>query len=195
MCSFGLEQGQTRMMIRHLCAFGLMAVLAAIPAMSQAQDTSKPMQVAQLSRDEVKASVQAETLRLKKHGPKRIWCVPFARAVSGINIRGDAHTWWKKAGADYVRGNVPVSGSVLNFRASGKMRRGHVAVVSKVIDSRTILVDQANWVRNRITLDDVVVDVSPNNDWSAVRVSSGGSALGRINPTYGFIYLPHDAKT
>src|SRR5690606_31545103 len=27
----------------------------------------------------------------------RIWCVPFARAVTGIEIKGNAKTWWSQA--------------------------------------------------------------------------------------------------
>ena len=59
---------------------------------------------------------------------------------------------------------------------------------AKVIDDRTVLVDQANWERNRITLDTVVVDVSPKGDWSQVRVANEAGSFGRVNPVRGFIY-------
>ena len=144
--------------------------------------------IVEVSREEVKAAVHAASLSLKSGKRGRIWCVPFARAVSGIEIKGDAATWWKKAGDLYQRGQVPASGAVLTFRSTSKMPKGHVAVVSQVIDDRTILVDQANWVRNRITTDTLVVDVSPENDWSQVRVAYSGTALGRVSPTFGFIY-------
>jgi hypothetical protein len=40
-----------------------------------------------------------------------------------------------------------------------------------VITSREVLVDHANWGRDgRIYLNAPVVDVSPNNDWSIVKV-------------------------
>ena len=40
----------------------------------------------------------------------------------------------------------------------------------------------------RITTDTLVVDVSPKNDWSQVRVAYSGTTLGRVSPTFGFIY-------
>lgn len=166
-------------------------VLVTMAIAEQVDTQFKNVRIVEISRAEVKKSVKAEQSRIKRTKPHRIWCVPFARAVSGIEIRGDAWTWWKKAGSTYPKGKIPVSGSVLNFRASGGMRRGHVAVVSGVISSREILVDQANWVTNRVTLDTTVLDVSPNNDWSAVRVANGSDSFGRVYPTYGFIYRPH----
>jgi hypothetical protein len=63
-----------------------------------------------------------------------------------------------------------------------------VGVVSDVLGPREILVDHANWDRNRVTLDARVVDVSPRNDWSKVRVENSAGSLGRINPVNGFIY-------
>jgi hypothetical protein len=32
-------------------------------------------------------------------------CVPFARALTGVTIFGDAHTWWNQAEGKYQRGN------------------------------------------------------------------------------------------
>lgn len=184
------------MLRNHLCALLIGATFATVPAaMATAEQSDTKlltMQVVEVSRADVKKSVEAERNRLKHAKPHRIWCVPFARAVSGIEIRGDAKTWWKKAGSTYPKGKVPISGSVLTFRASGGMTRGHVAVVSGVVSSREILVDQANWVTNRVTLDTSVIDVSPNNDWSAVRVANGSNSFGRVYPTYGFIYRPRE---
>lgn len=187
------------MTLNRLAAIALALTCTFVPALAKAEKPTQTVIIAvavaepdgpvEIPREEVKAAVQEASIALnpKKHG--RIWCVPFARAVSGIQIKGDAATWWKKAASIYERGQTPASGAVLTFRSTGKMPKGHVAVVSEVIDSRTILVDQANWVRNRITTDTVVVDVSPKNDWSAVRVANGNSdVLGRVSPTYGFIY-------
>ncbi len=117
-------------------------------------------------------------------------CVPFARAQSGIALRGNAVTWWDQAAGVYARGNVPEAGSVLNFRANRVMPLGHVAVVRQVVDSRQILIDQANWATHGAVSRHIsVIDVSPANDWSAVRVQLGGNgAYGSIYPTYGFIY-------
>ncbi len=121
-------------------------------------------------------------------------CVPFARAVSGIEIRGNAANWWEAAQGVYQRGSRPEYGSVLNFRPTRWMHLGHVAVVTAVLDSRQIEIEHANWAgpsapRGGITRNISVIDVSPGNDWSAVRVSLGHSgSYGSVYPTYGFIY-------
>ena len=70
------------------------------------------------------------------------------------------------------------------------------AVVTSVIDSRTILVTQANWIPGTITNDVTVEDVSDNNDWSEVQVELGdGAKMGAPYPTYGFIYNQPDDGT
>ncbi len=118
-----------------------------------------------------------------------IQCVPYAREVSHIDLSGDAFLWWAEASGRYGRGNAPQEGAVLTFRAIGRMPLGHVAVVTSVIDPRTILVTQANWIRGSITNDVTMQDVSPNNDWSEVEVELGDSSTwGAPYPTYGFIY-------
>lgn len=118
-------------------------------------------------------------------------CVPYARQVSGIRIFGDAHTWWGQAEGRYARGSAPRVGAVMALRPHGNSRLGHVAAVSRVIDRRTVLIRHANWsARGRIEDDVRAVDVSPGNDWSAVRVWYGPA--GRLGagrwPLYGFIY-------
>jgi surface antigen len=121
-------------------------------------------------------------------------CVPFARENTGIELAGNAANWWGAAAGVYERGAKPEVGSVLNFRANGRMRMGHVAVVSNVVDSREIEIDHANWagpgaVRGGVSRNITVVDVSPSNDWSAVRVALGHTEqFGSVYPTYGFIY-------
>jgi surface antigen len=116
-------------------------------------------------------------------------CVPYAREVSHIQLTGNAYLWWAEAVGRYARGTIPAEGAVLNFRGVGRMPLGHVAVVTDVINSRSVLVTQANWVANTITNDVRIDDVSPNNNWSEVRVELGdGSTLGSVYPTYGFIY-------
>jgi hypothetical protein len=78
---------------------------------------------------------------------------------------------------------------VLAFRANGHMRLGHVAVVTRITNSREIEVDHANWGGRGIAHGVPVVDVSENNDWTEVRVGLGRSDLfGSVYPTYGFIY-------
>ncbi len=122
-------------------------------------------------------------------------CVPYARQVSGIRIYGDAHTWWEQAAGRYTRGREPRVGAVLAFRPSGNMRLGHVAAVSRVVDSRTILLRHANWSlidgrRGQIEDNVRAIDVSPENDWSQVRVWYAPiQGLGTTPwPTRGFIY-------
>jgi surface antigen len=122
-------------------------------------------------------------------------CVPYARALSGVQIKGDAHTWWGQAAGLYDRGSMPRVGSVMAFRPHGGMRLGHVAAVRKIVDSRTVLVSHANWstiggVRGHIENDVRVEDASEANDWSRVKVwYSPNAAMGTTEwPLYGFIY-------
>ena len=134
-------------------------------------------------------------------GGSRLQCVPFARENSGIELSGNANTWWYNAQGVYERGARPEVGSVLNFRANGRMRMGHVAVVTNVVDGRNVEIDHANWSgpgvgRGGISRNITVVDVSPANDWSAVRVALGNTGeFGSVYPTYGFIYDRPDRGT
>ena len=128
-------------------------------------------------------------------------CVPYARDASGIAIYGDAHSWWNQAEGRYERGRTPREGAVMSFPSHRGMRLGHVATVSKVVDSRRVLLSHANWSpidgrRGRVELDVPAIDVSPNNDWSQVRVWYAPiGALGSTPwPVNGFIY-PQKAKT
>ncbi|MGP9804664.1 CHAP domain-containing protein [Paracoccus sp. NSM] len=124
----------------------------------------------------------------KRAQGQRVWCVPFARDLSGINLRGNAGTWWNAASGVYARGNKPQVGAVMVFSAGRNLRVGHLAVVSEVVNPREIRVDHANWVRNRVTLRQRVVDISPRNDWSMVRVESVPGTLGRPYAISGFVY-------
>src|SRR3982750_346249 len=74
-------------------------------------------------------------------------CVPFARAASGIQIYGDAWTWWDQADGRYARGHRPESGAVIVFARSARLPLGHVAVVSRVVEKRVVLLTHANWSR------------------------------------------------
>lgn len=129
-----------------------------------------------------------------RYSGSTLQCVPFARTASGIQIQGNAANWWDAANGVYARGQAPEAGSVLNFRATGSMRLGHVAVVKNVVNSREIEIDHANWAgpgasKGGVSRDIAVMDVSVNNDWSAVRVGLGHSGnFGSVYPTYGFIY-------
>ena len=120
-------------------------------------------------------------------------CVRFAREFSGIQIFGDAWTWWNSAQTRGMRtGRAPEVGAVLVFQPHGASTRGHVAVVSQVLTERVMRISHANWggSRGRIERDVTVVDVSADNDWSQVRVwHNPSNDLGvSVYPTYGFIY-------
>jgi hypothetical protein len=68
---------------------------------------------------------------------------------------------------------------------------GHVAVVAEIVDSRHLYLNHANWSGpGRIETRALAEDVSPNGDWSVVRVwYAPQRSLGlRPNPTFGFIY-------
>ncbi len=118
-------------------------------------------------------------------------CVPFARQLSGIAIRGNANTWWSQAEGRYARGRTPRIGAVLTFAAIRSMRLGHVAMVSRIVSDREVLLTHANWSRRGgIERDVRAVDVSDAGDWSAVRVWFGriGGLGTTVYPIKGFIY-------
>lgn len=118
-------------------------------------------------------------------------CVTYAREVTGVEIRGNANTWWSQAEGKYQRGKAPKAGAILAFKSMRGMPAGHVAVVSQIINDREVLLDHANWSsRGRVEHGVRAIDVSPEGDWSQVRVWYAGIGdLGtRTNQTFGFIY-------
>ena len=71
------------------------------------------------------------------------------------------------------------------------MRVGHVAMVSEIVDARTIKLTHANWsVRGGVEHDVTAIDVSDAGDWSKVRIWY--APIHDIGLTaysaYGFIY-------
>lgn len=129
-----------------------------------------------------------------------LYCVPYARERSALDIRGDGWQWWEAAIGRYARARRPEPGGVLVFNKTARLRDGHVSVVARVVGEREIRVDHANWDAQRgggpITLDQPVVDVSAGNDWTAVRVwYPPANILGNtVFPTAGFI-LPRPPGT
>lgn len=126
---------------------------------------------------------------------KNLQCVPYARQLSGVQIYGNAHTWWKQAAGKYARGYRPQAGAVMAFKPHRNSRNGHVAYVAKVVDSRNVLLHHSNWSRingrrGQIERNVPARDVSPNNDWSEVRVWYHSiQDLGKTRwPLSGFIY-------
>ncbi|MFM8681569.1 MAG: CHAP domain-containing protein [Alphaproteobacteria bacterium] len=117
-------------------------------------------------------------------------CVAYVHAHSAFRIQANAHMWWTRAAGIHARGSAPEAGSVLSFRSVRGMSLGHVALVSRVVDSREIEIDQNNWLGVGPARGASVIDVSPNNDWTAVRVENrpGARVYGRVYPTDGFIH-------
>jgi CHAP domain len=125
----------------------------------------------------------------------RLQCVPFARQESGVLIFGDAYKWWNAAFGHYGRQARPTEGSVLVMKSWREALRGHVAVVTRVLDSRHIIVDHANWLNDGlIYLDTPVEDMSKKNDWSKVRVWHTPSSKwgSRVYTVKGFIVPERD---
>jgi hypothetical protein len=116
-------------------------------------------------------------------------CAPFARAMTGIALYGEAYSWWEQADGRYARSADPVPGGVLVFRRSPRLPSGHVAVVDAQVSAREIRVTQANWVHGRVGRGEPVIDVSEQNDWSEVRVwwEPVGALGSSAYATYGFI--------
>ncbi|MGC6329777.1 CHAP domain-containing protein [Rhizorhabdus sp. FW153] len=131
-----------------------------------------------------------------------IQCAPFARMFSGIQLFGAAASWWNQAVGKYLRGSTPQIGSVMVFKAIGSMRSGHVATVTKVVSDRVIKITHANWSvingrRGQVERDVTVVDASPSNDWSQVKVwfAPIGKVGNKAYPVNGFIYKDGSTST
>ncbi len=174
--------------------------LAACSTTALAENTSGPWgvsvshgpQAAAIDRGPLsgQASIASRHIRPTVIRNQHYWCVPYARAVSGISLRGNAWTWWQGAKGIYQRGTQPEIGAVIVLKRVRSMRLGHVATVSAVIDERTVQVDHANWVRGEIHRGALIRDVSKANDWSSVRVwYPPRNDFGTTNyPVYGFVY-------
>lgn len=126
--------------------------------------------------------------------PRQIWadqpleCVPYARQRSGVLLYGDAATWPAQAQEKgFLIAARPAPGAVMML---GGTPGGHLSYVTALLSEREILVDHANWDNGgAIDLNARVVDVSPANDWSQVRVwHMASGALGvRVYPVAGFV--------
>ena len=122
-------------------------------------------------------------------------CVPYARQISGVEIFGNAKTWWGQAAGRYARGTTPQIGAVMAFKPTRAMPIGHVATVSQIVSDREILISHSNWSlingrRGQIERNVRAVDVSEAGDWSKVRVWYAPlQGLGTSSyPLFGFIY-------
>lgn len=122
-------------------------------------------------------------------------CVQYVQSTAKVSLRGDAHQWWRNAEGVYSRDAKPGAGAVMVFSRTPGLPYGHVAVVRSVKNSRTIEIDHANWSprngrRGQVEKAVSVVDVSPRNDWSQVRVwyNPVASLGSRVYPVSGFIH-------
>lgn len=120
-------------------------------------------------------------------------CVPLARALSGIEIYGDAWTWWGQAAGRFQRDRTPRVGSVLALQRSDRLRLGHVGVVAAIAGPRELHLTHANWggdsdMRGLVHERQPVIDVSPGNDWSQLRFMNRFGQYGRVYAAHGFIH-------
>lgn len=128
------------------------------------------------------------------YGPDIVQCAPYARKESGVNLYGNAYSWWDQAATRYRRGSTPAEGAVLVLKRTKRMSNGHVAVVKELINPREIDVKHSNWgsdgASRRIIYESMrVEDVSPANDWTLVRFwNREADVMGRPYAAYGFIY-------
>jgi hypothetical protein len=122
-------------------------------------------------------------------GGRALQCVPYARQLSGIDLYGNAGSWWTAAKGRYARSQAPENGAVLVFRRTQRSV-GHLAVVTRVVTDRLIVASHANWLNNgRIHEGTPIEDISKKGDWSSVRVwYTPGGSWGRTHyATAGFI--------
>ncbi len=197
-------------MLGYRAAIAAWVMVGAVVAPGEVFAREKPADPAARAPQHQQAALrQAVTPRQTSIQPRSIpaaasggiSCVPYARAVTGMQITGNGVNWWGNAAGIYHRGQQPEPGAVMAFRASGNMSRGHVAVVRRVLGRREVQIDHANWggpgIRRGSVMRNVrVIDVSDRNDWTAVRVQSGhdSNAFGRTYPIFGFIYNRPDEQ-
>jgi surface antigen len=184
--------------VRCAAALAVCSLLAACGTVEGTQLSASDLAYARINRGTTPAGpAEDPTLfpdDMSDSGPARLSgaleCVPYARAHSSVNIRGDAYTWWEKAAGVYQRSAAPGEGSVMVMVGYAGRHRGHVAVVRRVVTPREIRIDHANWLNDgAIYVSDPVLDVSPDNDWSRVKVWNirSGSWGTKVYMVRGFI--------
>lgn len=157
-----MRRGSTAEVFARIAAVALLGLGAAGCATTPQSDY-------EASGDSEPASSTQGAKILTPHVP--LECVPYARERSGVALFGDAGTWWVKADGRYRKRHEPRLGAVIVLTGYAGPGRGHVGVVSALVSPREIRLDHANWLGDgAIYLADPVADVSPDNDWSEVRV-------------------------
>ncbi|XAO71231.1 MAG: CHAP domain-containing protein [Acetobacteraceae bacterium] len=122
----------------------------------------------------------------------KLQCAPYAREKTGVALRGRASSWWTQARGRYARTQRPSKNALLVFRSTSRIPSGHISIVRKIVSSRKILVEHANWEPGAIDKNVPVIDISKRNNWNLVRVywkPIHRMGTGRY-ATYGFI-LPN----
>jgi surface antigen len=128
----------------------------------------------------------AATVSVDRSGPA-LQCAIYARQRTGIVLTGAARSWWPQAEGRYRRAATPSQGAVI---VMGGTEAGHVAVVTRVVNARQIVIDHANWLgTGEIITGALVEDASANNDWTSVRVwNVETNSMGlREYPVFGFV--------
>lgn len=169
------------------------AALATLQPKAFSPSDLMPAKLPDLAADTVAANTMPQVVP-----GRHVSCVPYARERSGLSLFGNAKTWWTAAKNLYSEFVWPKTEAVMVFAHTRKMKLGHVAVVSQVVSSREIRVDQANWDNaGGINLNVPVIDVSASNDWSLVKVwDLRSNQLGaRAYPIKGFIAKAMSAIT
>ena len=124
----------------------------------------------------------------------------FSTRVVGNLLTDNAFLGIAAVGMTFVilSGGIDLSiGSVIAFARQSRLPLGHVAVVSRIVEDRVLMLTHANWsridgTRGHAEQDVTVFDVSEANDWSRVKVwyrDSNGLG-GTIYTVHGFIYAP-----
>lgn len=110
---------------RAFC-FGLAAA-----ALTACASTPAPVSTGVLGRAPVERlpEIRGEEPQVTDYSAN-LQCVPFARQVSGVQIFGNANTWWGQAAGRYPRSSSPAFGSVFVLQGYNTTARGHVAVVT-----------------------------------------------------------------
>lgn len=177
-------------LIRRLSGAIIGCLFVAACSSAPAERHVKPRQV-------MKAPPAQQQAERSRAGPprivsarKRLECVTYARGLSGIELSGNAWTWWQAAAGQYARGHAPRVGAVIVLKRKGKSL-GHLAVVTRILNSREVIARHANWLnKGQIHLDTPIRDVSSDNDWSRVKVwYTPGRVMGKsAYAVHGFIY-------
>jgi len=156
---------------------------AATPAPVAPSASTPAPQVVPVSTNPTPAGVTA----IVDRSGAPLQCAIYARQRTGISLTGAARNWWPQAEGRYRRSHAPSVGSVIVLDGTSA---GHVAVVTRVIGTRQIVVDHANWLGGgEIITGALIEDASAANDWSQVRVwNVQTNSMGlRPYPVFGFV--------